>query len=204
MANPQPRSALSLDAFLAWTNQQADNHQFLDGEVYALVGAQDAHVTVAGNVFSLLRNHLRGSACRVYISDMQLRVDAADASFYPDVLVTCDARDRAPEAELAKRYPVLIVEVLSDSTAAFDRGKKFAACRKIETLREYALIDTDSGCIDCFRRGGDGHWVLMYAYEGEAAVEFASVDLVTTPLALFEDVPTVAAAPCIETPNLTA
>jgi Uma2 family endonuclease len=98
------------------------------------------HVTIAGNVFMLLRNHLRGKGGRTYISDRKVCVESANRFFYPDIVVTCDPRDR--ETPLFKRFPCLIVEVLSPSTEAFDRGDKFVDYQALETLQEYVLIST--------------------------------------------------------------
>ncbi len=100
------------------------------------------------------------------------------------MFVTCDARDRAEDTY--KRNPLLVVEVLSDSTAGYDRGNKFAVYRKIESLREYVIIDPVSFTEDCFRRDATGHWVL-YAFAGAETVEFESVNFRTPLAALFED-----------------
>ncbi len=187
------RRFFSAEEYLAWEERQEVKHEYIHGEVYevyAMAGARDAHVTVAGNVFALLKAHLRGTPCRTYISDMKLRVEAADAYFYPDVFVTCDARDQA--SEMSKSHPVLIVEVLSDSTAGHDRGRKFKLCRTLDSLREYALIDPGLRTVDVFRRDAEGRWVL-YTFEGEAEAEFASLEF-RAPLSLvFEDVAPVAA-----------
>lgn len=185
MARPDPSSAFTPEAYLEWEKAQSEKHEYIDGEVFAIAGARDAHVTVAGNVFALLRAHLRGGACRVYVSDMKLRVEAASAYFYPDVFVTCDPRDRSEE--YFKRYPVLIVEVLSETTAAFDRGHKFTLYRRLESLREYVVIDPERRSVDCFRRDGSGHWVL-YAYEGDATVQLDSVGGQFALSAILEDV----------------
>ena len=185
MSATQPCQFLNPEAYLDWEEKQPEKYEFFKGEAYAMVGARDAHVTVAGNVFALLKAHLRGTPCRAYISDMKLQVEAADAFFYPDVFVTCDPRDRL--SERYKSYPVLIVEVLSESTAAFDRGAKFAAYRKLESFKEYLLIDPDAFTAELFRRNAEGLWVL-YPLEGEGELELASVGLRITWDAVFEDV----------------
>lgn len=160
MVPPQHSTPFSIDDYMLWEAEQSERHEYLNGEVFAMTGARDAHNTIALNVASHLRSHLRGSPCRTYIADMKLRVDSADAVFYPDVMVTCDPRDRTPEADLAKRHPILLVEVLSESTAAYDRGLKFERYRLIETLREVVLIEQDRRHVDLFRREDDGRWVL--------------------------------------------
>ena len=148
-------------------------------------GATDAHVTITGNLFTLLRAHIRGRPCRVYMAEMKLRVETADAFFYPDVLVTCSPEDRA--APLVKRQPTLVVEVLSASTAAFDRGRKFEIYRQLPSLREYVLIEQGRMSVECFRRDEHDRWVLR-AYGSGETVELLSLDFSTTFEALYEDV----------------
>jgi Uma2 family endonuclease len=185
MGLPQPVAHFDFETYLAWEAEQPEKHEFVRGEVFAMSGARRAHVTVSGNLFAAFKSHLRGGSCRPYIADMKLRVEAADAVFYPDVMVTCDRRDHA--ADLVLHHALLIVEVLSDSTAAYDRGAKFAAYRKLESLREYAVVDIEARRVECFRRNAANHWVL-YDYSGAGICEFASIDL-KLPLAdVFEDV----------------
>ena len=173
------------DDYLTWEKEQETKHEYVRGEVYTMAGARDAHVAVALNVASLVKSHVRGTPCRTYISDMKLKVEAADAFYYPDVFVTCDARDC--DSDLFKRYPTLIVEVLSESTALYDHGRKFASYRQLDSLQEYALIDPEARTVDVFRRDASHHWVL-YPYAGADEAEFTSLEF-RAPLALiFEDV----------------
>ena len=120
----QPMTAAE---FLAWDAGQTLKHEFVRGEVFAMAGGEDRNATVALNIAIALRQHLRGSPCRVYGSDVKLRVEAADCFFYPEVMVTCSAADLTDR--LIKREPSLVVEVLSASTAAYESGAKFAAYR---------------------------------------------------------------------------
>lgn len=173
------------DDYLAWEKNQDAKHEYVRGEVFAMAGARDAHVTVALNVASMLKAHLRGTPCRTYIADMKLKVELAEAFFYPDVFVTCDARDS--ETDLYKRYPTVVVEVLSDSTAGFDRGAKFASYRTLDSLQEYALIDPEARTVDVFRRDASQHWVL-YPYAGADEAEFASLEFRAPLPLIFEDV----------------
>ena len=158
-----------------------------------MAGASDAHVTVAGNVYMALRNHLRGSPCSVFISDMKLRVEEDNAFFYPDVFVTCADSDRGQSH--SKSAPVLVVEVLSPATSAYDRGAKFAAYRKLPTLREYALIDPERLSLDLFRREGDSKRWVLHPIEAGGHVEWASVGLQVPLEALYEDVPMTTTGP---------
>lgn len=170
--------------YLAWEAEQPAKHEYLDGEVFAMAGASAAHVTIALNMAMALRNHLRGGPCSVFISDMKLQVAADNAFFYPDVFVTCAPSDKAQDQY--KSSATLVVEVLSPTTSAYDRGAKFAAYRKLADLREYMLVDPERLSVDLFRRDGQGRWVL-YPYEAQQTVELASVGLTLPMEALYED-----------------
>lgn len=184
--NAIPEPGFSGADFLAWEAHQSVKHEFLAGEVFAMAGARDAHVTIAGNVFMLLRAHTRGTPCRTYISDMKLRVAAADAYFYPDVFVTCDPRDQMNDTW--KSHARLVVEVLSESTEGYDRGRKFQNYRLLDSLQEYVVIDPEARTVDVFRRAADRQWEL-HPYEGEATAEFASLGCLAPLELIFEDVP---------------
>lgn len=172
------------DEFLAWDETQTVKHEFVRGEVFMMTGGEDRNFTTAGNLYIALRQHLRGTPCRVYGSDVKLRVDAADCYFYPDLMVTCSAADAAQR--LVKREPVLVVEVLSPSTAAFDRGDKFADYRQLPSLQEYLLVDVHRRRCDLHRKGADGLWVL-HPTQGDEALHLASVGLTVTAEALWAD-----------------
>lgn len=174
--------------YLAWETEQIERHEYLDGEVFAMAGAEDRHVTVSGNLYIALRQTLSGSPCRTYMSDMRLHVATANSYFYPDVLVTCSPLDQA--SPLVKTEPKLIVEVLSPSTAAYDRGVKFGHYRRLPSLEEYVLIDLDTRATDVYRKGADGLWVLHPFTKGEA-VGLASVALEISAAQLFAEVPEV-------------
>jgi Uma2 family endonuclease len=175
---------LTADEFLNWDAGQTVKHEFVRGEVFAMAGGEDRNFTVAGNLYIALRQHLGGSGCRIYGSDVKLRVEAADCFFYPDLMVTCSAADATDR--LIKREPVLVVEVLSPSTAAFDRGEKFAAYRMLPSLAEYLLVDIDARRCDLYRKGADGLWVL-HPTQGEEPLEMASVALTLPAPALWAD-----------------
>jgi Uma2 family endonuclease len=188
MGQSAEKTVFTAADYLAWEADQLDRHEFLDGEVFAIAGAEDRHVTVSMNVAFALRQHLSGSPCRTYMSDMRLHIAAANGYFYPDVLVTCSALDLA--SALVKTEPKLIVEVLSPSTAAYDRGLKFSHYRRLARLEEYVLIDLDTRSTDCYRKGADGLWVLHPFARGEA-VSLASVALELSAAQLFAEVPEV-------------
>lgn len=185
MGRPAQTPVFSAADYLAWEATQAERHEFIDGEVFVMAGAEDRHVTVSMNLAFALRQHLAGSPCRTYMSDMRLHVAAAESYFYPDVLVTCSALDLA--SPMTKSEPRLIAEVLSRTTAAYDRGLKFSHYRSLPSLEEYLLVDLDTRASDCYRKGADGLWVLHPFARGEP-VELASVALTLTAAQLFAEV----------------
>jgi Uma2 family endonuclease len=192
VASPQ-NSYLSPDEYLQLEEKSEIKHEYIDGQIYAMhgdiysmAGATDAHVTIAGNLFALVRNHLRGSDCRVYISDMKARIEKLNRFFYPDVMVTCDLRDR--ETATYKQYPCLIIEVLSDSTEAFDRGDKFADYQTLDSLQEYILINTKRQRVECFRRNNEGFWVLQSYTSENNNFQLKSIDCEGKMSMVYEDV----------------
>jgi Uma2 family endonuclease len=161
-------------------------HEYIRGQIYAMAGATKAHGIIALNLATRLRNKLRGSGCTTYMADIKVRIETADVYYYPDVTVTCDRRDSVSLAEDFIRYPRLVVEVLSPTTAAFDRGDKFADYRTIETLEEYLLISQERMSVECFRRNCEGLWVL-YPYTKGEEIHLTSVDFRCSIEALYED-----------------
>jgi Uma2 family endonuclease len=180
------KSYLTTDEYLELEAQSDTKHEYIDGQIYAMAGASDAHVTIALNLATLLRSHVRGSGCRVYIADMKARIESLNRFYYPDVMVTCDPRDL--ETSTYKRFPSLIVEVLSDSTEAGDRGDKFVDYQELETLREYVLINTKRQRVECFRRNEQALWVLQFYTPRQTSFRLDSIDFEATLAALYEDV----------------
>ena len=174
MALPQAQAKFDTAAYLAWESEQPDRNEYMAGEVFAMVGVRQSHNIATMNLAVYLRNELKSSPCRVFVESIKTRIEAADCFFYPDIVVTCDARDRNTPDYVS--HPVLVVEVLSESTAAFDRGNKFAAYRKLENLKDYVLVDVAAKRIDVFRRDPENHWVL-YDYAPGETIELASLAL---------------------------
>jgi len=179
------KTALSPEDYLRWESEQVEKHEFIDGEIFAMGGARREHVATSGSIYAAIKSFIKGGPCRVYMADMKLRVAATNSYFYPDVVVTCDTRDH--KADQFFEHPKLVVEVLSETTAAFDRGNKFAAYRQIPSLQEYLLVDIEGRRADCFRLDASGHWVL-YDFKGDDAVELASIGFKAPLAVFFEDV----------------
>ena len=177
--------AFTAHDYLDWERQETVKHEFVQGETFAMAGAGEAHVTISLNVAAALKQHLRGTPCRTYIADMKVRAQAVDAFFYPDVFVTCSSADE--QRNDFKEEPTLVVEVLSPSTAAYDRGLKFEYYRSLPSLQEYVLIDTERHSVEVFRRNDAGQWVL-YPFNSQTDVELASVKLTMPMAVVYEDV----------------
>lgn len=165
-----PLRKMSLDAFLDWEHEQPEKHEFVRGEVFAMVGGRRVHGVVLLNTASSLQQQLRGTPCRVFADSMKLQI--GQDIFYPDVFVTCDAADLRTEHIF--RAPKLIVEVLSPSTEGYDRGLKFSIYRALPSLAEYLLVHPDTGEASLFRRGGDGLFTL-HDFSNSARIELASI-----------------------------
>jgi len=195
MAIPQTEKPFDAAAYLAWEEVQAERHEYVAGEIFAMVGVRQSHNVATLNLASTLRQALKGTPCRVFVESVKARVEAANCFFYPDVLVTCDPRDRLTPDYVS--HPVLVAEVLSESTAAFDRGGKFAAYRKLDSLQDYVLIDLSTQRVEVFRRDLENHWVLHDYGLGED-VELASLTVRVPVDQIFEDPAEQAALPSAE------
>jgi Uma2 family endonuclease len=143
-------------------------HEYIDGAVYALAGGTRAHGVLAANLISLLVVAVRGGPCRVYSSDMKVRV-APTRYVYPDLSVSCDPVDRGDDAAEWLGAPRLVAEVLSPSTVAYDRGDKFGFYRQVASLREYVLVETTRRLVEVRSRGEDGLWTTRQYAPGEVA-----------------------------------
>ncbi len=185
MGQAQLAAPLSRQAYLDRESEQPDRHEYVAGEIFAMVGVRREHAIVGLTLASLLKRHLKGTRCDTFMADMKLFVEAADAYFYPDLMVCCDSRDRQPGL-MAVQHPKLVVEVLSDSTAAYDRGPKFSAYRKLKSLHEYLIVDIDSRRLELYRRKTD-HW-LFYESDAEGLVYLESVELQLGVKEAFEDI----------------
>ena len=188
MGLPQPKTPFTADDYLAWEAEQAERHEFVNGEVFLMAGAGESHNIIAGNFYIRLREFLGNTPCRTYMSDMKLRVATLSNFFYPDIMVTCDPADR--ESRMSKSEPKLIIEILSAATANYDRGEKFVSYRQIAALREYVMVDIEKRQIEVYRLGDQGLWVLhpFDMRRANAALTLTSVDLTLSAEQVFADV----------------
>jgi Uma2 family endonuclease len=167
------RILMSAKEYLVWEPTQEERYEYWDGEVVMMSGATRNHNRISANFFKLLDDALAGRTCEVYIVDVKVQVEPGQKYFYPDVVVTCDERDTDPQLV---QFPCLIIEVLSPSTEAADRGKKFAKYRQSPTLQEYVLVQVAQPIVEVFRRNEQGKWVLSEYNLGDI-LRLESVDV---------------------------
>ncbi|MEW6492281.1 MAG: Uma2 family endonuclease [Cyanobacteriota bacterium] len=192
IATPQPRP-MTPQEYLEWEEQQLIKYEYVNGEVFAMTGGTLPHNSIALNLASALKAHLRGKGCKVFMADAKLGVSENGPYQYPDVIVTCDPRDQT--ARKVIYYPCLVAEVLSPGTEGYDRGDKFKHYRRIKTLKEYVLIDAEKMNVECYRLNERGKWELTpYSIDevtsdgAELEVHLSSIDLRCPISQLYEDV----------------
>lgn len=181
-----PRLA-SYEEYLALEAKSESKHEYCQGQILDMAGGTLEHSALAAVVTTLLGEGLRGRPCRVLSSDARVRVDATDFTGYPDVSVACGEILRSPVDRHACTNPVVVVEVLSESSEAYDRGLKFYHYRRIESLQEYLLVNQNAQRLELYRRTADGDWILHEAGPGESVhvqgVTIAVDDVYRDPLA---------------------
>jgi Uma2 family endonuclease len=152
--------------YCAFEREAAVKHEYLRGEVFVIAGGTIEHSRLAARITHLLSRELDGRPCRVLTSDVRVRIAATDLDTYPDVSVVCGAVQTAADTH-AIISPVLLVEVLSDSTEAYDRGQKASHYRRIPSLRAYLLVSQHEPRLELQVHQADGRWTLIEAGAGE-------------------------------------
>lgn len=171
--------------YLAWEEQQEFRYEYVDGEIRSMTGGTVNHSEIVTNLIAILKNHLRGGGCRILNSDGKVQTIESTSYFYPDISVTCDERDRTADKFVS--HPCLIIEVLSASTEAYDRGKKFRKYRRSASLQEYVLVSTSEICLDVYQKNERGRWELI-AYGDGDIVELKSVNLAISIEQIYENI----------------
>lgn len=171
-----PQSKLTPAEYLAFERLQSDaKHEYHEGEILAMTGASREHHRVVSNVMGMLYNQLRGRPCDHYSGDMRVKIPATGRYLYPDMTALCD-EPQFEDGELDTLLnPSVIIEVLSDTTEAYDRGAKFDHYRSIDSLQVYVLISQDKPQIEIFQRQNN-HWLLSVAKGLEASVRLEVID----------------------------
>lgn len=186
MRRPEPHARLTYPEYVAAEAQSEVRHEFLDGCVYAMAGGTPEHAALAAALTRELGTALRAKPCRVFSSDLRVRVRATGLTTYPDLSVVCGKLETAADDPHALLNPIVLVEVLSESTEAYDRGTKAAHYRRIASLQEYVLVAQSEPLIEVHRRNERGHFELIEARAGEHA-ELASLGVTISVDAVYEN-----------------
>jgi Uma2 family endonuclease len=172
---PTEHTYVSPEDYLASERQNEFKSEYLNGEIHAMTGASRRHNLIAGNIHAALWQLLRGKPCEAYVSDMRVGVPAANLYTYPDVAVVC-GEPAFEDAEVDTLLnPTVLVEVLSKSTARYDRTTKFVYYRTLESLAEYVLVWQDEYRVEHYVKQPDGRWLLTDLIGLEASLELKSV-----------------------------
>ncbi len=170
----QAQTRLSLQAYLQLEEDTHQKYEYHDGYVYAMAGGTYQHNTISGNIFSEINQQLKGKQCQIMNSDTKLYLEKSNAYVYPDAMILCGEKESPENYQDAFTNPVVIIEVLSKSTEAYDRGDKFGLYRKINTLRHYVLVKQDEAKIDLYSRQSPTSLWNIQTLEGlESSLELA-------------------------------
>jgi Uma2 family endonuclease len=171
-----PKPPMTPEAYLAFERAQLDaKHEFLNGDVIAMAGASRQHNRIVTNLVVSLGSQLRGRPCDVYSSDMRVKIPTTGLYTYPDVIAMCHDPQFEDEALDTLLNPSVIIEVLSPSTEAYDRGIKFAHYRSIDAMQIYILIAQDKPQVEIFRRQGKRDWLLSVVEGLDARVSLETI-----------------------------
>jgi Uma2 family endonuclease len=185
------RELVSVADYLADEPISEFRHEYIGGEIHAMAGASEEHNAISLNLATALQSHLKGRRCRAFIHDMKVRLQIAgdDVFYYPDVMVACDPRDTD---RYFKRFPTVIVEVLSPETERTDRREKFLSYQQIETLEEYVLVAQDKSEVTLFRRANQ--WRPEIVRQASDSLNLSSLEFSLALVDLYDGVNLSAAA----------
>ena len=165
---------LTPEKYFAWEEKQLEKHEYIEGQVYAMSGGSVNHSRIAIRFATMVDTHLDASSCMTGNSDLRVNIAGTNNYTYPDVSVTCDDRDKTTTQYIT--YPCLIVEVLSPSTEAYDRGGKFRMYRNNPVLQDYLLVSSTSIEMDLYHKNDAGEWIIINYKEGDT-IELKSINL---------------------------
>ncbi len=171
----QPKYKFTCDEYIALERESESRGEYFDGEIFAMGGASETHNLITLNIAGELRQQVKGRPCKVYSNDMRVKVGPTGLCTYPDVVGVCDETRFDDDHKDTLLNPTVIFEVLSKSTEAYDRGRKFAHYRKLDSLKEYLLVSQDKYLIEHYVRRPDNNWLLSETDGLENTVDIPSV-----------------------------
>lgn len=176
------------EEYLFWEEQATNKHEYHSGEVVAMAGATIAHNIMVVNLLTMINEKLRGKACRPYNSDMKLGITNHNSFVYPDVMVICGKPTLWQDRQDIIENPVLVVEVLSESTANYDRGIKFLKYQSLPSIKEYLLVDSLSLRAELFVRTDIHTWQLEIYHQKEDFISIPSLNIELPLIEIYEGI----------------
>ncbi len=149
-------STMTVEAYIAFEETSETRHEFINGQLYEMPGTTDYHNHICGNIYMMLRHIFKGMATRVFQENIKVRILHDKDYTYPDIFITGDERDAA--SRHIKRYPSVIIEVLSDGTRVYDKTDKFIRYQKIDSLLHYLTVEPEKTLVECYTKQADGSW----------------------------------------------
>jgi Uma2 family endonuclease len=175
MSSIAARTYLTPEEYLAFERKAITKHEYLSGEIVAMSGASNAHNLITGDIFAELHGQLKGGTCLVYTSDMRVKTSSTLSYFYPDVAVVCNKPRFEDNTFDTLLNPIVVIEVLSPSTAAYDRGEKFEYYKQLASLQEYILISQDRVRVESYHRQGT-RWLHNTLQRLEDVLSLTSIE----------------------------
>lgn len=185
----QPSTRITEDEYLARERAAATKSELVNGQMIAMAGASPRHNAIVRNVLFALTGRLRGQPCQPYPSDLRVHVPATGMFTYPDVSVVCGPPQRHPKDASVIVNPRVLIEVLSETTEAYDRGSKFAHYRTIAGLDTYVLVSQHEPRVEWYERSSDGRWTLSEAVGEPGIVRLSSISTSISVAELYADLP---------------
>lgn len=179
---------MSPEEFLVWERAEEFRHEYRDGEIVAMSGARRAHNLISVNMTRELSTSLRGRDCETYASEMRVWIPKSRLYTYPDIVVVCGEPQFIDDEFDTLLNPIVVVEILSESTESYDRGRKFEQYRRLDTLKEYILISQSRPYVERFVKHGDGFWRLAEFNGPEAVLVIESLGISISLTAIYEKV----------------
>ena len=171
-----PKRKLTPEEYLEFERKTEIKHEYLKGEIFTISGANRKHNLINANLNGLIWQHLKNKDFEAYVNRMRVFISQRGLCTYPDLVVVGGEPEFQDDVFDTLLNPILLIEVLSESTESYDRGKKFQHYRSIESLQEYILVAQDEARVEKYVKQGDGFWVLSEAVGLETEIEFSSID----------------------------
>ncbi len=176
MGLPAHAPVIDAEGYLALDRDSQERHEYVDGDIFAMTGASRHHNLITLNTAASLHGQLQNRPCEIYNNDMRVSISPQNTYVYPDIVVVCHKPEFIDTHLDTLLNPLLIIEVLSSSTEAYDRGKKFVHYRSLESLQAYVLIAQEEARVEYYQRGQAGQWVLSETSDLESVIHLDVID----------------------------